>query len=438
MLFLERVFSPDRKFLRVLVAGGYGYGNAGDEAQLAANLERWRENVSGVRFTVFSPNVSYSAKLHAAEDVEVILAPRVVWFKSDKNPVYWESGDAFRKWFRTVDRRNRRIARRVIAGCAVSSAPDLEIHKALLSTDVLFISGGGFLTGSTLSRLWENMLLLTLANMYQLPVLVSGQTFGLVSPDDTESLRLVQCLNFAELVYARDEISFSAATDWGIHQERLRLGFDDALFSPKSEREQIESLLFKDTAPVPYVVVNVQNWGTNDAEMRGLLESIAKALSKIISPQGYRIVLLPMLRQDILPLVMLRDQLGSSATIFEYDFDFAIARGVIAYAEAVVTMKHHPIIFAMGEAVPCVALCATPYYRVKNAGALRLFGMERFLVDCGKTAWEISLEQELRSALLHRENISEEISKSLEQYRLRAGEIIQQWKRGKVNVNNAE
>ena len=41
-------------------------------------------------------------------------------------------------------------------------------------------------------------------------------------------------------------------------------------------------------------------------------------------------------------------------------------------------MKHHPIIFAVGEKVPVISLANFDYYVHKNGGALKLFGLERY------------------------------------------------------------
>lgn len=59
----------------------------------------------------------------------------------------------------------------------------------------------------------------------------------------------------------------------------------------------------------------------------------------------------------------------------DYDYDFRTVRAVIARAQICITMKHHPIIFAMGEGVPALSLARGAYYHHKNLGALKLFGM---------------------------------------------------------------
>ena len=57
----------DNKWLgspKILIAAGHGYGNVGDEAQLAACLSRWHKFLPNCKITLFSPNPAYTAALH--------------------------------------------------------------------------------------------------------------------------------------------------------------------------------------------------------------------------------------------------------------------------------------------------------------------------------------------------------------------------------------
>ena len=50
-------------------------------------------------------------------------------------------------------------------------------------------------------------------------------------------------------------------------------------------------------------------------------------------------------------------------------------------AELVITFKHHPIIFALGEGVPTLSISLDDYYLRKNSGAMANCGQECFCVD---------------------------------------------------------
>ena len=74
--------------------------------------------------------------------------------------------------------------------------------------------------------------------------------------------------------------------------------------------------------------------------------------------------------------------------IADQNYVFSETRGLIAGAYACITMKHHPIVFSIGECVPVISFTATDYFNHKNLGALSLFGLERFSIDFNDSFWE--------------------------------------------------
>jgi polysaccharide pyruvyl transferase WcaK-like protein len=93
-----------------------------------------------------------------------------------------------------------------------------------------------------------------------------------------------------------------------------------------------------------------------------------------------------MIDTDEQALLDLENHLADSRfRMLRYNKDFRIARALIAETWVCITMKHHPIIFALGERVPAISLSHGAYYEHKNVGALDLFG----LADCS-----IRLEQD--------------------------------------------
>ena len=66
---------------------------------------------------------------------------------------------------------------------------------------------------------------------------------------------------------------------------------------------------------------------------------------------------------------------------FDYDYNFKKVRRVIADSKICITMKHHPIIFAMGENVPVISLVFSKYYLHKNEGALAQYGQKKYSIN---------------------------------------------------------
>ena len=73
----------------ILILGGYGYGNTGDEAQLNESIKLMNNNFKDYKYKiiVLTPNPEYTEKVH---NCNVDLAPREAFFNS-KSPdtIYW-------------------------------------------------------------------------------------------------------------------------------------------------------------------------------------------------------------------------------------------------------------------------------------------------------------------------------------------------------------
>lgn len=67
----------------VIVCNGAGYGNAGDEAQLASSVKFLSKFISEDNLYIFSPNVEFSKKYHGFKNF--LIAPREFFFGSNSN-----------------------------------------------------------------------------------------------------------------------------------------------------------------------------------------------------------------------------------------------------------------------------------------------------------------------------------------------------------------
>ena len=153
-----------------MVAGGYGYGNMGDEAQCAATLQMLSLRYPGFQIRDLTPDTDYSLGAHPgfAHD----YASRVEIFNQGR------PHDAFR-----VKTLMRRIRFRLLSALMLLNArlarrgwPLLMLNAARASflrqierASLFFFCGGGYLTGSTRSRLWDGALVCRLCANVSLP-----------------------------------------------------------------------------------------------------------------------------------------------------------------------------------------------------------------------------------------------------------------------------
>lgn len=368
---------PRRK---ILVLGGYGYRNTGDEAQLNANLKDLARLFPDHLVQVLSPDPAYTHFHH--ERCSVSEAPRKAFYDTDTSGLYALQSPLDKARFLSRSLwlyLNAFLVSRGLPPFLLKAKRCALLHE-LESASLVFFSGGGYLTGSTLSRLWDGLFFMAFARVLKVPVVLSGQTLGVWNSRFTRWLA-GWGLRKAALITVRDAgESLKALAELGLRRDLYFSTCDDALFCAKSQDpDAIQSLLQRAGLPegAGYVALNVHYWGLEAIpERERLLEQLDKICVWVRQETGLELLGIPMVPSDQTTLADLAERspdLGLRR--LDYDYDFRTVRAVIARAQICITMKHHPIIFAMGEGVPALSLARGAYYHHKNLGALKLFGM---------------------------------------------------------------
>ena len=368
--------------LRVLIASGHGYGNLGDEAQLSACIGRWRRLDPNVEIRVLSPDPEYTRLLH---NVATDWAPRVAWFESNTRSYYFSGGWKFQLRFASMYIRLTLSARLAKIGIPflLCRSEEARIIELLRDYDLLQISGGGFLTGMTRSRLWENCLVMRLCQLLGLPYFLTGHTIGVFkSPIDRILAKIG--LRDARFISLRDRgASQSELEAIGIAGPHIVTTNDDALFCDRLDDHKISERLAELSLPKGgYIAVNYHNWGQTE-ERKQVVETIFIDLCRrLVHDHGEPLLFIYMAPSDIASGKRVLSALGQqTAEELPFHHDYRLVRGIIAAAKCVLTFKHHPIIFAQGESVPVIAIALDDYYIRKNFGALAHVGQQHFLID---------------------------------------------------------
>ena len=373
--------SADRP--KVLISSGFGYGNVGDEAQVGACASRWLRACPSASVTLLSPNPAYTAALHHHR---VEWAPRVAWFRANTVGPYFDDPRFAGFWKRL------RVRLEITARCVRGDLPfslctprEARILQLIQEHDIIHISGGGFLTGKTRSRLWDNCLLMRMCQILNKPYFLTGHNIG-VFQDGEDRKVAVMGLAKALSIGLRDKgISEAELAGIGIKGSHVSSTCDDAMFCDRLDRDTIAALLAGqgvDTSK-PWVAVNFHHWGQKAEERGGIEDRFADVCDRIVSQHGLQVVLISMTPGDVEPEANILRKMKQPAVQFPYSPDYRVVRGIIADSSLVFTMKHHPIVFAQGECVPVVSVALDPYYLHKNKGALDNTGDGRYLADSG-------------------------------------------------------
>lgn len=374
-------YKKQKQYQKILVCGGYGYKNAGDEAQLNASLNLLKKNFPDHMRVVLTHDRQLTHKEHAG--CQVFESPREAFYDCNRSGFYWlpkSSSKAIFLFISILIYLNAYLVRSGLPTFLIN-AKKAALLEELKSSDLLFYSGGGYMTGKTQSRLWDSMFFISIASVLDVPVVLSGQTIGVWNGKFNKRLAKWG-LSKARIISVRDpEDSITALKSIGLQEDNILVTCDDALNCSIADIDTVKETLSKsglsEKDQKNYVVVNIHYWSVKPGEARERLLSRVKLIIDHIVSQGRSVVLIPMVPGDIETLKDYQQRYSDpSVHLLSYEFDFKVVRGVIAQATLCITMKHHPIIFAIGEKVPVISLAYSDYYEHKNGGALRLFGLQ--------------------------------------------------------------
>ncbi len=374
-IFKLKTSDKEKVLNQILLLGGYGFSNTGDEAQCNETITMLSKRYPNIQIKVLSPNPNYTMSQHNCYTGN---ASRVSFY----NMGY--PNDSFSGRFGIGKKLGFLINAFWVLINAYFVRSDLPMffinaRKAQLLQDIyesklVYFSGGGFLTGDTLSRLWDGIMVSKLAEILGTPVVMSGQTIGLWK--NSFNKRFARWgFNKVKLITVRDDTeSLKDLNSIGLCGDKYFATHDDALFCEKSSGRLIDD--------EKYMVINFHYWGMAGEQRKVCLEKIHNIIKEVLKDKCMNVIFISMLPNNRGCFFEYMKQFPDSRVKFyDYDYDFRKIRNVIANAEYCVTMKHHPIIFAMGENVPSISLAFSEYYMHKNLGALKQYGQERFCIN---------------------------------------------------------
>jgi coenzyme F420 hydrogenase subunit beta len=400
----------------VLYTAGFVGSNVGDEAQLLANLELWKKFAPEKKITILSPNPDITKRYG---DYEIIRASRNCFF-GFKNVAYAGIGESefFEIYFYIkyiYIKLNAILLKHLHITLCNKDAE--KLLKKLKESNVLHIGGGGFLTGKTSSRLFDYMALIRLAKYFKTDIILSGQTIGVWKKRShkkwAKNLRYAKFIGLRDKKQSRDDLR-----EIGIDEEKIFDTFDDALFY------KVNSVNTKKK----YVVVNAHFWNTKYEKMKDSIIKIAK-LCDYINEKGYKIYLVSMTPSDKEALFAIQVNMNTNATIFENITDPEKTVSIIKNASFCITMKHHPIIFAMAGGVPTIALYYDEYYKHKNIGAMILFDQEKYtlsIIDADIKSLMVMIDDIIKN----QEDKSKIIKEKIKEYKNYEGFAIKSYLNG--------
>ena len=156
-------------------------------------------------------------------------------------------------------------------------------------------------------------------------------------------------------------------------------------------------------------------WGMYKREQKDeVLEKLNKIIAYVLDKVPYNILLIPMVPFDE---ETMKDYLekypNKRIKMVKYKYDFNIIRAIISEAKVCITMKHHPIIFSVGEVTPVVSLNLSDYYEHKNGGAMQILNVEKYSVTLSDDNYYNKFVEKFNDIIDNYENLCRKMNNTL-------------------------
>lgn len=260
-----------------------------------------------------------------------------------------------------------------LAGAPARSEITDFVHN-VSAVDGIVIAGGGNMNSTYGWLLYERVAYALIAQAYQIPLVISGQSLGPVLTE-ADAKVLHEMLDIAQLVGLRESSSYSWALSRGL---KANLIADDATFYQHKHR----SLPGRPIVDLPENYICATFNGLNPGQSR----IIGQILDDLHRQYGLGTVFLPHMGQPQ------QEQQGDVAVhreIASHMFSNPIELPVVHADDAVqvhrgayigFSTRYHPGVFSLSAGIPFVALLPDAFTDMRVRGMMSQYGAENYAI----------------------------------------------------------
>lgn len=295
---------------KLVISGYYGFGNAGDEAMLAAMIEALTQAAPEAVITVLSGNPAQTRRCHGVQALHRLDYPGII--------------------------------------------------SALRDSDLLISGGGSLLQDVTSDRsLYYYLSIIMLAQKCHVPVMLYAQGIGPVRG------RLAQAAtryigNMADLITVRDEGSRQELRRLGVCQPPVEVTADPVLALNPVDKGIGRALLKQrgvEPGVTPLVGLAVREW----QDWGHYKNVLAQAADELVRRYRARLLFLPMQqREDGQAAAKVASRLHAPAVILPGEYNTTELLSIVGNLDLLLGIRLHALIFAAIMGVPFVALSYDP------------------------------------------------------------------------------
>lgn len=409
---------------RVILVGGFGYSDIGDESQLTTDLINLRKFVPDAQILVLSDNPEYTRKYHKIEadhsiSKYLLKEPRTSANIIERNffrLVRFLALDVFLRGFILLfnARRLRKNKNPVFL-----NSDGKRLLENLMSANLIFNVGGGNINSIfRFGGLYAKSFTYILCRTFGKPVILSGQSIGPFSMCLDKWLAKFS-LDRVNVITLREKFSKIVLEQIGVTKPLIKVTADDSTLLPPASEKEIETVFSKENIARhhPLIGVNMIKLRVlSSVKLKRTRKLLAKIADYLISEHDARIVFVPMSYKapaddriaalEVLKLMKHKDK----AHILVNEYDDHTIKGIIEQMDLAIGLRYHFIAFAVNSQVPSIGIYTDHYYLIKIKGILELVGQKKYACDIEEASFKDMV------------NLVEDILSNKETIRKRLGE----------------
>lgn len=308
--------------MKIIICGGYGNNNLGDDAQLLNNCILFRKNnLTDIKII---SHREYIADLCGFSTISSFRND----FKNNKDNNY-----LLQKFSEIIYEKN-------------ISQETSKIVNEIKNSDVLFMSGSGTLNTRNCYGMLLALLPIVIALKHKKRVILSGQGFSPMNNPDLEKI-LVEALNQCELISIRDfEDGYNILKRIGVKENLIHIGIDDAFTLPKNK------ILYN--IPNNAIAINVSYYLTSN------LYHVFSDLADKLVEQNYYPIFNYFYSKDKEAI----EKCTTKYPIIGFDNPMS-AKSFFSKCQAVIGMRYHSAILSLGAKTPVINIYINKYQKAK-------------------------------------------------------------------------
>ena len=413
-------FQSKSQRYKVVMIGGFGAQDIGDEAMPHADRLNLRNVLGDVEIVMFSPNPEYTCHFHSERSIRDL---KELGFSPNANIII-----KFVKLMASSVFLLGAFLERLGIHIRLWHSARLALDE-IASADLVFNVGGANLNSIITQELYKKCAIYLAARILGKPVIVSGQTIG---PFYKWLDRRVAAfaLNQVRMITLRDkDVSRRRLHEIGVIKPEIFDTADDAMTLPFLSAEESFKVLRNDAGDNWIEMKSDLTVGLNlkgalkifkgpgrTSDVSQEINLLAKIADKTIERYNAKIVFIPtdyghgVDDRELHRIILSSMKYKKRGVCLEGRYDDITLKGIIGLMDLAIGSRYHFCVFAASMGVPTIGIASGVYQMTKLKGLMDLYDLPECFIDSDMEFAKLEeIWPKIEVIIEKRESISEQI-----------------------------